>query len=180
MMVCGALPPMRGLFLIPAQLIAGIVAAALVSCMLPGPLAVVTTLTAGTSIAQGVFIEMFLTALLVFVILMLAAEKSSVTPVAPIGIGLALFVAELAGVYFTGGSLNPARSFGPSVVARSFPGYHWIYWLGPVMGGVLAGGYYKWLRYMNYEQVNPGQDATSEQEKIQVTSRTQSQMDMEV
>ena len=172
MMVCGALPFARGLCLIPVQIIGGIVAAALVQCMLPGPLAVVTNLSAGVSIAQGVFIEMFLTALLVFVILMLAAEKSAVTPVAPIGIGLALFVAELAGVYFTGGSLNPARSFGPSVVARTFPGYHWIYWLGPVMGGLLAGGYYKFVKSMNYEEVNPGQDARSEKEK----ARTQSQL----
>jgi aquaporin related protein len=95
MMVCGALPVMRGLFLIPAQLIGGIVAAGLVSCMLPGPLAVITTLSNGTSITQGLFIEMFLTTLLVFTILMLATEKSGATPIAPVGIGLALFIAEL-------------------------------------------------------------------------------------
>ena len=65
--------------------------------MFPGPVAVVTRLTNGTSIAQGVFIEMFLTSLLVFVILMLAAEKSRATFIAPVGIGLALFVAELCG-----------------------------------------------------------------------------------
>lgn len=46
---------------------------------------------------------MFLTFELVFTILMLAAEKHKGTFLAPIGIGLALFVAELAGVYFTGG-----------------------------------------------------------------------------
>lgn len=178
MMVCGALPVMRGLFLIPAQLVGGIVAAALVQCMLPGPLAVITNLTNGTSIAQGLFIEMFLTALLVFVILMLAAEKSSATPIAPVGIGLALFTAELAGVYFTGGSLNPARSFGPSVVAGSFPGYHWIYWLGPVMGGILAGAYYKFLKWMDYKGVNPGQDATTEREKSRAVSRHQDQQEV--
>ena len=44
---------------------------------------------------------MFLTALLVFVILMLAAEKHNATFIAPVGIGLALFVAELAGAYRT-------------------------------------------------------------------------------
>lgn len=71
---------------------------------------------------------MFLTCELVFTVLMLAAEKSKDTFIAPIGIGLALFVAEIAGVYYTGGSLNPARSFGPCVAARSFNGYHWIYW----------------------------------------------------
>ena len=57
----------------------------------------------------------FLTAELVFTILMLAAEKSKDTFIAPVGIGMALFVAELAGVYYTGASLNPARSFGPCV-----------------------------------------------------------------
>ena len=46
---------------------------------------------------------MFLTALLVFTILMLAAEKHRATFIAPIGIGLALFVGHLAGARFTGG-----------------------------------------------------------------------------
>lgn len=32
------------------------------------------------------------------------------------------------GVYYTGGSLNPARSFGPCVASATFEGYHWIYW----------------------------------------------------
>ena len=62
-----------------------------------------TTLAEGTNLAQGLFIEMFLTALLVFTILMLAAEKHRATFIAPIGIGLALFISHLAGVRFTGG-----------------------------------------------------------------------------
>jgi hypothetical protein len=56
-------------------------------------------------------------------ILLLAAEKHKATYIAPVGIGLALFVAELFGVYYTGGSLNPARSFGPAVVLRDFSDY---------------------------------------------------------
>ena len=71
--------------------------AAVVSCLFPGPLNVKTSLGAGTSIAQGLFIEMFLTAELVFTIFMLAAEKHKATFIAPVGIGLALFVAELTG-----------------------------------------------------------------------------------
>jgi aquaporin related protein len=70
---------------------------------------------------------MFLTAELVFTILMLAAEKTKVTFVAPVGIGLALFVAEMVGVYWTGGALNPARAFGPDVVRGNFEVYQWIY-----------------------------------------------------
>ena len=64
-----------------------------------------------------------LTARLMLAILLLAAEKHKATFIAPIGIGLALFVAELLGVYYTGGSLNPARSFGPAVVIQQFDGY---------------------------------------------------------
>lgn len=72
--------------------------------------------------------------------------------------GLALFIAELAGVYYTGGSLNPARSFAPSVVNRKFYGYHWIYWLGPLLGAMLAVAFYKLLKKLEYELANPGAD----------------------
>lgn len=78
-------------------------------------------------------------------ILLLAAEKNKATFIAPIGIGLALFVAELLGVYYTGGSLNPARSFGPDVVLKTFSHYHWIYWVGPLLGAIIAAGFYKML-----------------------------------
>ena len=64
----------------------------------------------------------------------------------------------VAGVYFTGGSLNPTRSFGPCVATASFPGYHWIYWLGPFFGALISGGYYRFVKYNNYEEANPGQD----------------------
>jgi aquaporin related protein len=47
---------------------------------------------------------MFLTSLLIFVILMLAAEKSRATFIAPVGIGLALFVAELCGTKYSNAS----------------------------------------------------------------------------
>ncbi|ROV92515.1 hypothetical protein VSDG_06644 [Cytospora chrysosperma] len=78
-----------------------------------------------------------------------------------IGGGLALFVAELTGVYYTGGSLNPARSFGCAVAGRSFPGYHWIYWLGPVLGAAVASGFYRFVKWAHYEEANPGQDHIS-------------------
>ncbi|KAI7140960.1 hypothetical protein KC352_g29485 [Hortaea werneckii] len=89
---------------------------------------------------------------------MLAAEKHKGTFLAPIGIGLALFIAELAGVFFTGGSLNPARSFGPCVVLHSFPGYHWLYWVGPILGALLAVAFYRLVKILEYETANPRQD----------------------
>lgn len=97
MCLVGALPWMRGCLLCFVQILGGIVAAAIVSCLFPGKLNVGTSLAGGTSITQGLFIEMFLTAELVFTIFMLAAEKHRGTFIAPIGIGLALFIAELTG-----------------------------------------------------------------------------------
>lgn len=93
----GALGWLRGALLIIVQILGGIVASALVSCMFPGPLTVTTSLGGGTTVAQGLFIEMFLTAQLVITIFMLAAEKHKSTFLAPIGIGLSLFIAELTG-----------------------------------------------------------------------------------
>jgi hypothetical protein len=77
---------------------------------------------------------------------MLAAEKSKDTFIAPIGIGLSLFVVEIAGVNFSGASVNPARSFGPCVASADFPGYFWIYCLGPALGAVLAAGFYHFVK----------------------------------
>ena len=95
--------------------------------LFPTALNVRTTLAGGASLVQGVFIEGILTAELVFTIFMLAKEKHKATFIAPVGIGLALFIAEMVGVYYTGGSLNPARSFGPCVVTGVFDKDHWIY-----------------------------------------------------
>ena len=79
------------------QILGGIVAAGLVDAIFPGDLNVRTTLNEKTSVAQGFLIEMILTAQLVFAIFMLAAEKHAGTFIAPVGIGLALFIAELTG-----------------------------------------------------------------------------------
>ncbi|KAK3068301.1 Aquaporin-1 [Teratosphaeriaceae sp. CCFEE 6253] len=161
MCIIGVLPYLRAVLLLLVQILGGITAAALVSCMFPGPLAVGTALGGGTTIVQGLFVEMLLTIELVFTIFMLAAEKHKGTFLAPIGIGLSLFIAELVGVYFTGGSLNPARSFGPAVVNHHFVGYHWIYWLGPILGSFVAAGFYKLMKMLEFETANPNQDAAA-------------------
>ena len=99
MFLVGGLPAVRALLVFVAQLLGGICAAAVVSALFPGPLTVETLLGGGTSISQGLFIEMFLTAQLVFVIIMLAVVKHKSTFLAPVGIGLAFFLTELCGLY---------------------------------------------------------------------------------
>ncbi|KAI1821548.1 aquaporin-like protein [Xylaria intraflava] len=164
---------MRAAFFIPTQLIASICAGAVVKVLFPGDIAALNTkLALGVNIAQGLFAEMFFTSYLVFVVLILAAEKSRDTFLAPVGIGLALFVAEIPGVYFTGGALNPARSFGCAVAAPSFVGYHWIYWVGPALGAIIASGYYRFVKLCHYEEANPGQDAATPLEQHASVSRS--------
>lgn len=98
--ICGGLSPLRALLIMPTQIIAGLCAAGVASAMFPGHLSVTTGLGGGTNTAQGFFIEVILTAQLVFVILMLAVEKHRSTFLAPVGIGLSFFLAELTGKYY--------------------------------------------------------------------------------
>lgn len=93
----GGLSPIRGVIIFGVQLIAGIAAAGVVSALFPGDLNVGTRLGGGASISQGLFIEMFLTAQLVLIIIMLAVVKHKSTFLAPVGIGLVFFVTEMVG-----------------------------------------------------------------------------------
>lgn len=71
------------------------------------------------------------------------------------------------GIYYTGGSLNPARSLGPDVINRQFPGYHWIYWVGPLLGSLLASGFFALLKQLRYQTCNPGQDYNELEAQLQ-------------
>lgn len=57
MMLVGAMPYVRGCLVIISQILGGIASSAVVSCLLPGPLNVRTSLGGGTSVTQGLFIE---------------------------------------------------------------------------------------------------------------------------
>ena len=93
------MPPIRGLLVFPCQVLAGISAAGVVSALFPGPLLVNVSLGAGTSIVQGLFIEIFLTIQFLLVIFMLAVEKHRATFLAPIGIGMTLFICHMTGKF---------------------------------------------------------------------------------
>lgn len=154
-----AVPPVRGVVMVVAQMIAGMAAAGAASAMTPGEIAFTNGLGGGASRSRGVFIEAFATALLCLTVLFLAVEKAKATFMAPFVIGIALFLGHLIAVYYTGAGLNPARSFGPCIAASSFPDYHWIYWVGPLLGSVIAFGIWKTFKVLEYELVNPGQDS---------------------
>jgi len=159
----GVVGPVRFVLFCIAQMVGAIAASAIVYGLTPGPLGVNTFLQQGINPAQAVFMEMFITAVLVIAVLMLAAEKHSTTPIAPVGIGLTLFVGHLFAVFYTGASMNTARAFGPAVVTGfSSPGHskHWVYWVGPFLGSLLGVAFYTLLKSINYLELNPAQAST--------------------
>ena len=159
LVLAGAVPPIRGALMMISQIIASMAAAGAASAMNPGPIAFTNGLGGGCSKSRGVFIEAFGTTLLCITVLFMAVEKHRATFMAPFAIGIALFLGNMVSVYYTGAGLNPARSFGPCVAAKSFPNYHWIYWVGPALGALVAFGIWKIFKLLDYETCNPGQDA---------------------
>ncbi|EST09849.1 Major intrinsic protein [Kalmanozyma brasiliensis GHG001] len=160
----GVLTTRRAVVLFFSQILGGIAAAGLVLGLTPtnSVSSVTTTLQPGINITQGFLIEMLLTSILVFSVLMLAVEKHRATYLAPVGIGLTLMAAHLFGAVWTGCGMNPARSFGPAVVARQFNSDHWIYWIAPICGGILSVVYFSFLKLLKYNSVVLDQDSDTE------------------
>ncbi|KAG6531121.1 probable aquaporin TIP4-3 [Zingiber officinale] len=92
---------------------------------------------------QGLVMELLLTFSMVFTIYAVVVEpkKGVVSSVAPLLVGLIVGANTLAGGYFSGASMNPARSFGPALARWNWTD-HWIYWAGPLVGSALAGFVY--------------------------------------
>lgn len=91
----------------------------------------------GVTFAQGVIIEAVLTFFLVFVVYGSAVDARA-PKIGGLAIGLTVALDILFGGPFTGAAMNPARVFGPALASGHWTG-HAIYWLGPMLGGGLAG-----------------------------------------
>ncbi|KAJ4831582.1 hypothetical protein Tsubulata_015258 [Turnera subulata] len=116
-------------------------------------------LASGVGAFEGIVFEIVATFGLVYTVYATAADpkKGSLGTIAPIAIGFIVGANILAAGPFSGGSMNPARSFGPAVVAGDFAG-HWIYWVGPLIGGALAGLIYGDIFIGSYAPVSASED----------------------
>jgi MIP family channel proteins len=122
----------------------GAVCAALICLWLFGRGVVITgtpqlaiDLTAG----QGIVVEAILTFFLVFVVHGTAIDPRA-HRIAGLAIGSTITLDILFGGPLTGAAMNPARVFGPAVAANYWK-THYVYWLGPLIGGALAGFVYR-------------------------------------
>ncbi len=105
-------------------------------------------------IARSFVVEMGYTGILGFVIIAVATDSRASTGVAPFAIGATVFAGALVTGPLTGGSFNPARSFGPAVVSGDWAS-HWLYWAAPVLGMVLAMRAYDLLRAASVSDGGP-------------------------
>jgi len=140
----------RGLMFVAAQLGGAVIGALLLLATIPD--AADTNLGAhalgpDVSVSMGLLMEIVVTFALVFVIFATAVDPSGMGNLAPLAIGLAVLVDHILAVPITGASMNPARSFGPALVAGEW-GDQWIYWVGPLIGGAVAGLVYQFA-FMN-------------------------------
>jgi aquaporin Z len=99
----------------------------------------------GYAVAAAFLCEVVLTAFFLVVILG-ATHKRAPAGFAPIAIGLALTLIHLISIPVTNTSVNPARSTGVALFVGSGALQQlWLFWLAPILGGLIGGYLYRWL-----------------------------------
>jgi aquaporin TIP len=140
-LVTRRIEPMMAVVYWIAQITGAIVAAYALKALYPPQIVAVTRLggqaiSADVTLVQAIALEAIATFFLVFVVF-----GTAVDPRAPKVGGFAIGLTVMAGILgigpLTGGSMNPARSFGPAVVTHVFEGQA-AYWIGPLIGGMAA------------------------------------------
>lgn len=97
-----------------------------------------TSLAPNITPLQGMGIEFFLGLVLVLTVFGACdANKPDSRFTAPLAIGLSVTLGHLGTIRYTGASMNPARTMGTAVMTNNWND-HWVYWVGPILGGIAA------------------------------------------
>jgi MIP family channel proteins len=98
------------------------------------------------TVSGALIMEAVMTFFLVMVIFGTVVDPRGPKAIAPLAIGLIITMDILTGGRITGAAMNPARALGPAIVQQDFTNW-WIYWVGPIIGGLVAAFAYKsiWL-----------------------------------
>lgn len=129
---------------VAAQLAGAVGGALTLHVLLPDTGTLGATVPAGSA-WQSLGLELLLTAVLMFVITSVATDTRAVGELAAVAIGGTVALGALWGGPVSGASMNPARTFGPALVAGTWDA-HWVYWLGPLAGASVGAFAYGWVR----------------------------------
>jgi MIP family channel proteins len=113
---------------------------------------------------SGLVVEAMLTFFLVWVVFAtLADPRGSYTAIAGLAVGFVIAFDTLMGASLTGAAMNPARAFGPELVANVWSDA-WIWYVGPLAGGAIAALLYDELFLRSAKPVPPGPPETGVEE----------------
>ncbi len=139
MAVCGKIGRREAIAYIISQLIGAALAGFMLKLLFNTGSLGATTLAKGISPSMGLLCEAVGTFLILMVIFGAAVDGRTAGNMAGLAIGLTLAALIMVFGPFTGASFNPARTFGPALAAGQWDCCFWIYVVGPVVGGSLAG-----------------------------------------
>jgi aquaporin Z len=127
----------------------------------PAILGAVPHVAHGFPVGRALVLEMILTFFLVWAVFATAVdERGAFKAIAGLAIGLTITIDVFVGGPITGAAMNPARAFGPEVAAN-FWANGWIYWVGPIVGALVAALGYDYLYLRKVEEPRPGETAAS-------------------
>jgi MIP family channel proteins len=144
-MATGRMSASNGVTYVVAQLLGASLAAFFLTASFPEAIRTATmlgtpALGTGITAGAGIIVEAVLTFFLVLVVFGTAVDGRG-PKVGGLFIGLVIAMDIMAGGPLTGGAMNPARAFGPALFSGMW-GSHAVYWIGPLLGGLLAGWVY--------------------------------------
>lgn len=151
--VGGHITLFKGIVYWIAQLAGAAIACLLLKLVTNGLTTSPHALSGGEPVWGALILEIVITFGLVYTVYATAVDPraaGNVGIIAPLAIGLIVAANILFAGAFDGGSMNPARSFGPALVALDFTD-HWVYWVGPLVGGLLAGVAYEFMLPYEYD-----------------------------
>lgn len=130
---------------IACQVFGAVMGAAVVYSMFGSEMAASVVLPKDGNAIRALILETVMAFILVYVVLATTrSEDFKIAPLAGVAIGFTLGVNFMFGGPISGGAMNPARAFAPALIVWNFD-YQWIYWVAPILGGIIAAGLYKGL-----------------------------------
>ncbi|XP_039279292.1 aquaporin AQPcic isoform X2 [Nilaparvata lugens] len=151
-LVLGKLSPISAVLYVLSQCIGGLIGMQAVLFMQPDSLSgefCVTQLAPGVDPLKGVAVEAIFTSILALLACSSFDHRNSnKLDSSPIRFGIAIIALTIAGRKLTGCSMNPARSLAPALLFGNFNNL-WVYWAGPMGGGLLMSLFYRLVLYEN-------------------------------